>query len=144
MSANDFVGPILSGLFGAGGAGAFVAYFKDRRVAKAKGTVAEQTVDIEIDNNRMQLLERQMQALSDSHNRQMQALADSFDRERQSLYSTIEHVRQDLVEEQAESARKDEKIARLTTQVNEIQAALDQVKAELAGKPPKPETGANS
>lgn len=141
MSANDFVAPILSSLFSAGGAGAFVAYFKDRRVAKAKGTVAEQTVDIEIDTNRLTLLERQMTALSDSHDRQMEALANSFARERQSLLDTIDHVRQDLVEEQAESAKKDEKIARLTTQVNEIQDALDQVKAELAGKPPKPDTG---
>lgn len=141
MSGNDFVGPILSGLFGAGGAGAFVAYIKDRRVAKAKGTVAEQTVDIEIDTNRLQLLERQMQALSDSHNRQMQALADSFDRERQSLYSTIDHLRHDLEDEQAEGAKKDEKIARLTTQVQEIQDALDQVKAELSGKPLKPDNG---
>lgn len=141
MSANDFVGPIISGLFGAGGAGAFVAYFKDRRVAKAKGTVAEQTVDIQIDTNRLSLLERQMQALSESHRQQMQALADSFDRERQSLYSTIDHLRADLEEEQAESAKKDEKISRLTTQVNEIQDALDQVKAELSGKPAKPDTG---
>lgn len=141
MSANDIFAPIISSLFSATTAGAVVAYFKDRRVAKAKGTVAEQTVDVEIDTNRLTLLERQMQALSDSHDRQMEALAKSFDRERKSLLDTIDHVRQDLVEEQEESAKKDEKIARLTTQVNEIQAALDQVKAELAGKPLKPDTG---
>lgn len=141
MSANDFVGPILSGLFGAGGAGAFVAYLKDRRVAKTKSIVAEQTVDTEIDTNRLNLIERQMEALAHSHNMQMDALAKSFDRERRSLLDTIDHVRQDLVEEQAESAKKDEKIANLSRQVDEIQDALDQVKAELHGTKPPPDTG---
>jgi septal ring factor EnvC (AmiA/AmiB activator) len=141
VNATDIFAPIMSGIFSATTAGAVVAYFKDRRVAKAKGTVAEQTVDVEIDNNRLALLERQMLALSDSHNRQMEALAKSFDRERRSLLDTIDHVKQDLLAEQEESAKKDEKIARLTTQVNEIQDALDQVKAELAGKPPKPDSG---
>lgn len=142
MSANDFVAPIISGIFSAGGAGAFVAYWRERKVAKAKGSVAEQTVDIEIDSNRLALLERQMQAMADSHDRQMQALASSFDRERQSLLDTIDHVRQDLSEEQAEGARKDEKIANLSRQVEEIQRALDQVKAELAGtNHPRPDNG---
>lgn len=142
MSPNDVVVPVISSLFSAGGAGAFVAYWRERKVAKAKGTVAEQTVDTEIDSNRLALLERQMEALAKSHALQMDALAKSFDRERRSLLDTIDHVRQDLVEEQAESARKDEKIARLTAQVQEIQDALDQVKAELAGaKPPTPDTG---
>lgn len=130
MSANDFVAPIISGLFSAGGAGAFVAYFKDRRVAKAKGTVAEQTVDIEIDTNRLALVERQLQYLE-----------KSFNTERSSLLATITHLQHDLEAEQRESALKDTKIANLSTQVEEIQKALDQVKAELAGKPPKPDTG---
>jgi predicted RNase H-like nuclease (RuvC/YqgF family) len=141
VNANDIVVPLISGVFGLGSGGALIAWWRERRVDKAKSQVAEQTVDMEVDNKRLALLERQMQALSDSHNKQMQALADSFDRERQSLYSTIDHLRADLEEEQAESAKKDEKISRLTTQVNEIQDALDQVKAELAGKPPKPENG---
>lgn len=141
MSANDFVVPVISSIFSAGGAGAFVAYWRERKVAKAKGTVAEQTVDVEINTNRMALLERQMDALAKSHDQQMQALANSFERERQSLYSTIKHLREDLQEEQVESAKKDEKIAKLTRQVDEIQKALDQVKAELAGTKPKPDTG---
>lgn len=142
MSASDFAGHIISGLFGAGGAGAFVAYFKDRRVTKAKGTVAIQTVDIEIGTSRLTLIERQMQAMADSHDRQMDALAKSFDRERQSLLDTIDHVRQDLTDEQAEGAKKDEKIANLSRQVEEIQRALDQVKAELSGtNHPRPDSG---
>lgn len=143
MSANDFVAPILSSLFSAGGAGAFVAYWRERKVAKAKGTVAEQTVGTEIDTSRLALLERQMESLANSHDRQIEALAKSFARERQSLLDTIDHVRQDLVEEQAESAKKDEKIANLTRQVDEIQRALDQVKAELAGTQPpsRPDNG---
>jgi hypothetical protein len=130
VSANDFVTPILSSLFSAGGAGAFVAYFKDRRVAKAKGTVAEQTVDIEIDNNRLALVERQLSYLE-----------KSFDTERRSLLQTIHHLQQDLEAEQRESELKDTKITNLSKQVEEIQKALDAVKAELAGKPPKPDTG---
>lgn len=141
MSENTVVVSIISSIFSAGGAGALVAYWRERRVNKAKSVVAEQTVDIEIDTNRLALLERQMQALSDSHNRQMEAMASSHARERESLINTINHVRQDLTDEQAESAKKDEKISRLTSQVNEIQTALDQVKAELAGKPHHPDTG---
>ena len=130
MSANDVVAPIISGLFSAGGAGAFVAYFKDRRVAKAKGTVAEQTVDIEVDSNRLALVERQLAYLE-----------KSFDTERKSLLQTITHLQHDLETEQRESAVKDTKITNLSKQVEEIQKALDAVKAELAGKPPKPDTG---
>lgn len=145
MSATDFVVPVISSIFSVGGAGALLAYWRDRRVAKAKGTVAEQTVDIDIDTNRLALIERQMQALSDSHDRQMQALANSFARERQSLLDTIDHVRQDLVDEQAEGAKKDKRIADLTKQVDDIQRALDQVKAALQSTtPPKPDTGSSA
>lgn len=142
MNANDVVVPLISSIFGLGSGGAFVAWWRERKVDKAKGTVAEQTVDIEVSTSRMALLERQMEALAKSHEQQMQALAGSFARERESLYSTINHLREDLEEEQAEGARKDEKIANLSRQVEEIQRALDQVKAELAGTTtPKPDTG---
>ena len=141
MTSTNVAVAVISGVFTVLSGGAVWGYWRDRRTNKAKGTVAEQTVDIQIDSNRLALLERQMQALSDSHDRQMQALANSFARERQSLLDTIDHVRQDLIEEQAEGARKDEKIARLTKQVDEIQNALDQVKAELAGKPTTPDHG---
>lgn len=142
MSPNDVVVPIVSSFFSLLSGGAIWGYWRDRRVAKAKGSVAEQTVGIEVDEHRLALLERRMQTLSDSHDRQIQALETSFDRERKSLLDTIDHVRQDLIEEQAESAKKDEKIANLTSKVEEIQKALDQVKAELAStKPPKPDTG---
>lgn len=141
MNENGVVVTVISSVFSLFSGGAIWSYWRERRINKAKSAVAEQTVDIEIDSHRLALLERQMQSLSDSHDRQMTALANSFARERQSLLDTIDHVRQDLTGEQAESAKKDEKIARLTSQVNEIQNALDQVKAELAGKPHKPDTG---
>lgn len=130
MSANDFVAPLISGIFSAGGAGAFVAYWRERKVAKARGSVASATVDVEVETSRLGLIERQMKALE-----------KSFDTERKALLGTIRHVREDLEEEQRESAKKDEKIAKLTLQVDEIQKALDLVKAELAGshQPPKPQ-----
>lgn len=122
MTATDFVVPVLSSVFSAGGAGAFVAYWRERKVAKAKGYVATATVDIEVDSSRLGIIERQMQALE-----------KSFDTERRSLLSTITHLKEDLEQEQIESAKKDEKIAKLSRQVDEIQKALDLVKAELAG-----------
>lgn len=124
MSATDLVVPILSSVFSAGGAGAFVAYWRERKVAKAKGNVASKTVDVAIDTSRLGLIERQMQALE-----------KSFDTERKALLSTITHLQHDLEAEQLESAKKDEKIAKLSRQVDEIQKALDLVKAELARKP---------
>lgn len=128
MSAPD-VGTIISSVFSVGGAGALLAYWRDRRVAKAKGSVATATVDVEVDTSRLGLIERQMQALE-----------KSFDTERKSLLQTINHLQADLELEQAESAKKDEKISRLSQQVEEIQRALNQVKAELADRNP-PTTG---
>lgn len=130
MSANDFVVPLISSIFSASGAGALVAYWRERKVAKAKGTVATATVDIEVDTSRLGLIERQMSALE-----------KSFDTERKSLLQTINHLQADLELEQAESAKKDEKIAKLSHQVDEIQVALDQVKAELASTHKPPITG---
>lgn len=129
MSANDFVAPLISGLFGVGGAGAFFAYIKERRVAKAKGVVASATVDVEVGTSRLGLIERQMTAMEKAN-----------EAERRAFQSTISHLREDLEAEQRESAKKDEKIAKLSRQVDEIQLALDQVKAELAGRP-HPDTG---
>jgi chromosome segregation ATPase len=128
VSAPD-VGTIISSVFSVGGAGALLAYWRDRRVAKAKGSVATATVDVEVDTSRLGLIERQMQALE-----------KSFDTERKSLLQTINHLQADLELEQAESAKKDEKITRLSQQVEEIQRALNQVKAELADRKP-PTTG---
>jgi chromosome segregation ATPase len=130
VSANDFVVPLISSIFSASGAGALVAYWRERKVAKAKGTVATATVDIEVDTSRLGLIERQMSALE-----------KSFDTERKSLLQTINHLQADLELEQAESAKKDEKIAKLSRQVDEIQVALDQVKAELASTHKPPATG---
>lgn len=129
MSAPD-VGTIISSVFSVGGAGALLAYWRDRRVAKAKGTVATATVDVEVDTSRLGLIERQMDALE-----------KSFDTERRSLLQTIKHLQTDLEQEQAESAKKDERIAKLSRQVDEIQVALDQVKAELAGTHKPPDQG---
>lgn len=130
MTANDFVAPLISGIFSASGAGAFVAYIRDRRSDKAKGAVASATVDIEVDSSRLGLIERQMKSLE-------KANAE----ERRAFQSTITHLREDLEAEQLESAKKDEKIAKLTLQVDEIQKALDLVKAELAGSHKPPEQG---
>lgn len=131
MTTNDFVAPIISSIFSAGGAGAFVAYWRERKVTKAKGAVASQTVDVEVDGSRLTVIERQMAALE-----------KSFDTERRALLNTITHLQQDLEAEQRESARKDERIAKLSEQVEEIQRALDAVKAELAhGAKHPPEQG---
>jgi chromosome segregation ATPase len=129
VSASDIVAPLITGIFSASGAGAFVAYIRDRRSDKARGEVASATVDVEVETSRLGLIERQMKALE-----------KSFDTERKALLGTIRHVREDLEAEQVESAKKDEKIAKLTLQVDEIQKALDLVKAELAGstKPTEP------
>lgn len=128
MSVPD-VGTIISSVFSVGGAGALIAYWRDRRVARAKGKVATATVDIEVDQSRLGLIERQMQALE-----------KSFDTERKSLLQTITHLQSDLEQEQVESTKKDEKIAKLSRQVDDIQTALDLVKAELADRKP-PDTG---
>jgi DNA repair exonuclease SbcCD ATPase subunit len=121
LNAAALIQGAASGLFSAGVLITLILYFRDRKVTQAKGAVAEQTIDIQVDVDRLALLEGRMRLLN-----------QSFDAERAVKDATIANLRADLEEERRESAAKDRKIAELVERVDSIQHDLDKVRRELS------------
>jgi chromosome segregation ATPase len=115
------LGGAAGGIFSTGVIVALIAYFRDRRVSKAKGDVATQTVDVQVDADRLQVLEKRLVLLNQIR-----------DAERDTMIATIAHLSADLETERRESAAKDRKIADLVQRVESIQSDLDKVRSELA------------
>lgn len=121
MSTVDTVGQVAgvlaSGMFG----GAFIGYLRDRRSVKAAGAIAEGTVSIKIDEDRLSLLRQ------------------SQDAERDVWTATRTHLQAELAQERLESAAKDRQIQELVrlveelrTELNASQKKLDRVEEQLA------------
>lgn len=125
---GDVVKIILGGALGAGGLGAVLAYFKDRRLNNAKGDVAVQTVELQVDFTRMQNLESRF------------ALAErAWDEERESLREERESLTRRVAAAEARElalekalAERDKKIRDLEARVGRVQSELVEVTRELA------------
>lgn len=118
---GDVVQGALGTLLAGGGIGAVVVYFKERRLNKAKGDVAVQTVELQVDHTRMQNLEVRF------------ALAErAWDEERESLTRRVTAAEaRELALEKA-LAERDAKIHDLESRVSRVQAELVEVTRELA------------
>lgn len=118
---GDAVKTAIGALLGAGGLGALLAYFKDRRKSKADGDVAVQTVELQVDHSRMQNLEQRF------------ALAErAWDEERESLSRRVAAAEaREAALEQA-LAERDAKIRELEARVGRVQNELIEVTRELA------------
>ncbi len=118
---GDAVKTAIGALLGAGGLGAVLAYFKDRRKSKADGDVAVQTVELQVDHSRMQNLEQRF------------ALAErAWDEERESLSRRVAAAEaREAALEQA-LAERDAKIRELEARVGRVQNELIEVTRELA------------
>lgn len=118
---GDVVKTAIGALLGAGGLGALLAYFKDRRKSKADGDVAVQTVELQVDHSRMQNLEQRF------------ALAErAWDEERESLSRRVAAAEaREAALEQA-LAERDAKIRELEARVGRVQNELIEVTRELA------------
>lgn len=118
---GDVVKIGLGGAVTGGGIGAVLAYFKERRFLKAKGDVAVQTVELQVDFTRMQNLESRF------------ALAErAWDEERESLTRRVAaaEARESALEKAL--AERDAKIRELEARVSRVQSELIEVTRELA------------
>ncbi|RDZ49322.1 hypothetical protein C5C07_20350 [Haloferax sp. Atlit-4N] len=117
----DLAKTLLTAAIAGGGIGAIVAWAKERRFNQAKGDVAVQTVELQVDHTRMQNLEVRF------------ALAErAWDEERESLVRrvTAAEARESALE--AELAKKEAKITLLEERVTRVQQELLEVTRELA------------
>jgi hypothetical protein len=105
---------IATAILGGGGFATLIGYVKDRRFSRAKGAIAEGTISIRIDEDRLSLL-RQTQ-----------------DAERDVWKATNAHLQAELAQERLDSAKKDERIAELVRLVEELRADSDALQNKLA------------
>lgn len=123
---NDFWEDVvklgLGGLFTGGGIAAVLAYFKERRYNRAKGDVAVQTIELQVDHTRMQNLEVRF------------ALAErAWDEERESLTRRVTAAETREAALERALGERDAKIRELETRVARVQSELVAVTRELAG-----------
>lgn len=107
------VGSMLSSLLGVSFGTAILYYFRDRKVHRAKGAVAEGTVAVRVDEDRLSLL-RQTQ-----------------DAEREVWSATHNHLRAELAEARLELEEKDHKIAELVRLVDELRDETNKLQRKL-------------
>lgn len=118
---GDVAKILLGGMVGGGVIGSVLAYLRDRRLSTAKGDVAVQTVELQVDFTRMQNLESRF------------ALAErAWDEERESLTRrvTAAEAREAALEKAL--AERDAKIRELEARVSRVQTELVEVTRELA------------
>lgn len=118
MSAGEIATLVAQVALVVGGGGAFWAYWRERKVNKAKGTVATATVELQIDQSRMQNLEQRF------------ALAEkAWDGERASFQRRIDALEQDLADERREAVEEKE---RHDTQLRALEDRVAAMQHELA------------
>lgn len=96
-------------------------YLGDRRTAKAMGTVASSTVELQIDAKKLENAEARLQLTQ-----------KAWDEERLSFERRIARLEDELNEERLEGERKDHKILELEKTVSNIQNQLLDVSRDLA------------
>lgn len=103
------------------GSGAAWGYLRDRKVAKARGTVAASTVEIQVEGHRVQNLEQRF------------AFAQkAWDEERESFERRIAQLERELEEEREDAAEKQRHILALEERVRAMQSELGNLTDELA------------
>lgn len=109
----QIIGVVVGSLFSGGLGATLIGWLRDHRKNRAEAAKAEAQADIEVDAARLAPLERRLTLLQ-----------KTWDAERASLRSTIEHVRSENLELRALSEEKDHKIAKLATQLSEVQEQM--------------------
>lgn len=108
-------------ILGAGGLGAILGYVRDRKKVKAEGTVAEQTVELKVDADRLANLEQRLDYTQ-----------KAFDAERASMQNQIRSLSTENENLRAELDRKDKKIDDLEARLERVQAEIHSLTGELA------------
>lgn len=112
---------VAAAALGGGGSGAVLSYLRDRRKSNAEGTVAEATVELQIDAKRLENAEARL-ALTEK----------AWDEERQSFERRIHALEADLQSERLEGERKDAKIIQLEARITDVQQQMLDISRELA------------
>ena len=128
MNGGAVLQGAVSGVFSATVLVALIAFFRDRRSLKAKGDIAEQTVDIQVDVDRLALLESRLALLNQTFNAEratLNATIAHLQAEVAGQDRKIERLQKELDGELLAAAKKDRRIADLEKQVNGIQAEIE-------------------
>jgi DNA repair ATPase RecN len=119
---------VASAVFSVGVVLALIQYVRDRRTIKAKGTVAERTVESQVDADRLKVYETRLALLNQTHAA-----------ERGVLLATIAHKDQEIHERDLEIAQKDARLAELQREIEEMRERLrvmaNQVEELLHSRP---------
>lgn len=137
LSGADTVQWVTTVLMTVVGSAAFWGYMKDRKVAKARGTVAASTVEIQVEGARVQNLEQRFGFAQ-----------KAWDEERVSFERRIKGLEEELAAERKERAEEErvsqEQVRKLEARVIGMQRELTEVTSELSalrrmGEKKKPE-----
>lgn len=113
MNTIVTVGNLAGSLLGVSFGTFLLGYFRDRRKDRAEAAVAEGTVAVRVDEDRLSLL-RQTQ-----------------DAEREVWEATHKHLRAELAEARLELVEKDRKITELVRLVDELRTEADAMQRKL-------------
>jgi hypothetical protein len=111
---TNTVATIVQIVLGSGCLGALLLYFNERRVNKAKGDVAEGTVDVQIDRDRLGLLEGRLNLLN-----------KTFDAESAAKDATIAHLQADLAAERTENVTLRRELEDVRAQLKQMSDRVD-------------------
>jgi uncharacterized protein YeeX (DUF496 family) len=117
---SQVITTVVQTVLGGGFLGAVFLYVKERRVNKAKGDVAVGTVDVQIDRDRLGLLEGRLNLLN-----------KTFDAESAAKDATIAHLRADLEAERAENAVKDAELTQMRRELEVMRHEADDMRGKL-------------
>lgn len=122
MTGQGVAGLAISVVLAFGGGGAFVRYVLERTKARADGRVAESTIELQVDANRLANLEKRLELTVEAHNSER----ESWHNERESLLRQIGELKTDKQELHAELATTREQVKAMQAELDRIQTRLDQ------------------
>jgi hypothetical protein len=89
---NDLVTIVVSTLFSTGVLTALIKYFSDRKLNRAKGIVAEQTIGTDVDTARLAILDRRLSLVEKAHDQEVEALQATIRNFKERLESALSRI----------------------------------------------------
>lgn len=89
---NDLVTIIVSTLFSTGVLTALIKYVSDRKVNRARGVVAEQTIGTDVDTARLAILDRRLSLVEKAHDQEVEALQATIRNFKDRLESALSRI----------------------------------------------------
>lgn len=89
---SQLLNTIASSAFSAGVAVAVINYVRDRKVTKAKGAVAEQTIGTDVDAARLANMERRLGLVEKAHDAEVEALQATINNLKERLDAALSRI----------------------------------------------------